>query len=380
MKKRTALLLVLVPAAVAFFMGERYELAKTSVYGHRAGKTVLYYVDPMDPRHTSDKPGIAPCGMNMEPVYGDDEKPKTSSDAAGPTLSGGSVKISPERQQMIGVRTDIVGIKAETRKIRTVGRVVADEARVYRLNAAVDGWIRETPNNSTGSFVKKGEVLASFYSTDVRTAQQTYIFGLSQIGRFQAPIVSKDAAGQLLPPAANTKQQADNLRSLGMSEAQLEELTRTRQFVESIKIISPVSGFILARNITPGLRFEKGTEWYRIADLSHVWVLADLFENEPYKLKAGARTTISLPGRSLLFTGIVSAVPPQFDPVSRTLKVRLDVDNPAFVLRPDMFVNVDFSVALPPAVTVPSEAVLDTGLKKTVFIDKGGGLFESPGS
>lgn len=374
MKRRTAIVFAVVLIIAAFIAGGRYESAHTSASAHPAGKRVLYYVDPMNPLHTSDKPGIAPCGMNMEPVYGDDPGPRTAPDAAGSAIPPGAVRISLERQQMIGVRTGTVEMRSETRRIRTVGRVVVDETRLFRLNSSVDGWIKETSNNSTGSFVKKGEVLASFYSPDFLTVEQAYL-ALGALDRFQSIAKAKPNA-QFDLTAVKVKQQVDVLRTFGMTDPQIEELARTRRFIESVQIVSPVSGFILARNISPGLRFEKGTEWFRIADLSRVWVVADLFENEPYRLKAGARATISLPGQDRLFTGTATDVPALFDPVSRALKVRLEVDNPALILRPDMFVDVGFPVALPRAVTVPSEAVLDTGLRKTVFIDKGGGLFE----
>ena len=155
----------------------------------------------------------------------------------------------------------------------------------------------------------------------------------------------------------------------------MEEIKRTRQFPESIKIVAPVDGFVLARNVSPGQKFERDTEWYRIADLRRVWILADVFENDAQYLHPGTHVRVSLPDQRKTLMGRVSDVLPQFDAATRTLKVRLEVDNPGYVLRPDMFVDVELPVAFSRAVVVPAGAVLDSGLKKTVFVERGEGLF-----
>jgi Cu(I)/Ag(I) efflux system membrane fusion protein len=161
-----------------------------------------------------------------------------------------------------------------------------------------------------------------------------------------------------------------------MTEHQLDEIRRTRQSPETVEIRAPEAGFILVRNLTLGQRFERGTELYRIADLSKVWILADVFEYEAQYLEVGKSVQGSLPNQKKTFQAKVSNVLPQFDEATRTLKVRLEADNPNYALRPNMFVDIELPVSLPPAVTVPADAVLDSGLKKTVFIDKGSGLFE----
>jgi RND family efflux transporter MFP subunit len=133
---------------------------------------------------------------------------------------------------------------------------------------------------------------------------------------------------------------------------------------------------VLARNAFTGLRFDRGTELFRIADLSKVWVLADVFENEAEYLKPGLQLKFTLPHQKKVFQAKVSDVLPQFDPATRTIKVRLEADNPGYALRPDMFVDVELPISLPPAIAVPADAVLDSGLKKTVFVDHGKGAFE----
>ena len=161
-----------------------------------------------------------------------------------------------------------------------------------------------------------------------------------------------------------------------MSEKQVEEIARTRQRTQNVQILAPAPGFILFRNISPGQKFSKGTELFKIADLRRVWVVMDLFENEARYFKPGTVAKILLPQQQKTFTGKVSATLPQFDPATRTLKVRLEVDNPGYILRPDMFTDVELPVTFPPAVTVPADAVLDSGLRKTVFVDRGNGFLE----
>jgi YHS domain-containing protein len=161
-----------------------------------------------------------------------------------------------------------------------------------------------------------------------------------------------------------------------MGKAQIEELIRTRKPVQEIIIRAPATSFILARNVSPELKFDPGFELYKLADLSRVWIVADLFGNEAQYVRPQEKAKVSLPDQQKVFEATVSNVPPQVDPASRALKVRLEVDNPGYILKPDMFVDVEFPINLPPAITVPADAVFDSGLRKTVFMDRGDGFFE----
>jgi YHS domain-containing protein len=138
-----------------------------------------------------------------------------------------------------------------------------------------------------------------------------------------------------------------------MSQQQIKELASTKQVTDKVFIMAPATGFIIARNVSPGQRFDKGAEWYRIADLSRVWVLADLFRNEAEYVRPGLKVRVTIPETKKTLHAVVSTVLPQFDATSRTLKVRLELDNPGYTLRPDMFVDVEFPVTLPSALTVP---------------------------
>lgn len=320
-----------------------------------------WYRSTSTPAAVSKVPGV---GTQSEPASGDDESSSVP----------GSVQISPEKQQRTGIRLASVAKISESHTLRVLGRVAPDETRVYRINAAVDGWIRETYSNTTGSIVKKNQVLASFYSPEFLSAQQAFIFALGSKDRFQKNV--KETIQQLTLTDRNVKQYRDSLRNIGMSDIQIEEIAETREYTESIQIRSPAAGFVTVRNVTTGLRFDKGTELYRIVDLSRVWVIADLFENEAPYFQPGRTVKVNLPQQKKTFTAKVSPVLPQFDPATRTLKVRLEADNPGYTLRPDMFVDVEIPVTLPPAVTVPAGAILDAGLRKTVFVASGNGIFE----
>jgi RND family efflux transporter MFP subunit len=314
-------------------------------------------------------------GLKPQPLNsGTDTVTDTDTDTS--SRPPGTVRITPERQQVIGVRTGIVGKAAVEHFIRTVGRIAPDEKRVYRLVAGTDGWIRETYSNDTGTLVKKDERLASFYSPQFRAAQLAYIslVGGSPDDRFH--VGGRQALAPSQQASVSLQTYIDALESLGMSQQQMKELAITKQLTDRVFIIAPATGFIIARNVSPGQQFEKGFEWYRIADLSRVWVLADLFPSEAGYTKPGLKARVTLPDQKKEFHATVAHVLPQFDPNSRTLKVRLELDNPGYVLRPDMFVDVEFPVTLPSALTVLADAVLDSGLKKTVFVDLGNGFFE----
>ena len=339
-------------------------------------RRVLYYVDPMHPAYKSDKPGIAPdCGMKLEPVY-EDGAGAPDREVADVTRPAGAVSINAEQQQLIGLRLATVEKTSGTRNVRLLGKVAADEERTYRLAAGTDGNIEETFGSPTGTLVKKDQKLASFVSQDFLTAEQTYLTSLVQAPQYKSEVVNEpDWRNQ------TAKLAYGRLRALGMSEAQLKQLATTRAVSDEIDIVSPVDGFVVSRNVASGQWMEKGAELYRITDLSRVVIYADAFENEAQYFRPGIVAKVMLPnannataGKTLRAT--VSKVLPQFDGVTRTMKVRLEVENPGFVLRPDMFVDVELPVPVPAGLSVPADALLDSGVKKRVFVERGSGWFE----
>jgi RND family efflux transporter MFP subunit len=312
--------------------------------------------------------------MRLVPVYADDDGQGAHSAGDNSARLAGTIHVSPDRLQAIGVRVGQVERVPVQHTLRILGQVAVDETRIYRLNAAVSGWIRETFPNSKGSLVKKDETLVAFYSPEFLSAEQALLYSLGALDRWQAS--GKETPEQIALTKANIQQAVDSLRNLGMGDIQIEEIKRTRQLTQNVEVRTPAAGFILERNVSPGQRFEQGTELYRIADLSHIWIMADMFENEVHYFKPGATATVFHPVQKTKLTARVSSVLPQFDPATRTLKVRLEAANPGFILRPDMFVDVEYPISLPAALTVPTEAILDTGLYRTVFVDVGDGYFE----
>jgi membrane fusion protein, copper/silver efflux system len=378
-KKILYVLLLFLFAAGTFLAGSWYNQHKTSANTHAGAPKPLYYVDPMHPAYKSDKPGIAPdCGMQLEPVYAGGLLATADAGNRPSSLSPEAVRIDPAKQQLFGVRISPVEESSGTYKVRLFGRVAPDEVSIYKLNAGIDGFIQDVSAATTGSLVKKDQTLATFSSPMAAMTIQTYILNLGAEDRFKKSAAEGSVEGQSLPSAnANIQQRTQQLQNLGMSLLQMEEIKRTRQFPENIKIVSPVDGFVLARNVSPGQKFERDTEWYRIADLRRVWILADVFENEAQYLHPGTHVRVSLPNQGKTLPGRVSDVLPQFDAATRTLKVRLEVDNPGYVLRPDMFVDVELPVAFSRAIVVPTSAVIDSGLKKMIFVERGEGLFAS---
>jgi membrane fusion protein, copper/silver efflux system len=378
MKKATFAVLLFLLVAGAFWAGSWYNQRAVARSSSTPGRKVLYYVDPMHPAYKSDKPGIAPdCGMQLEPVYADAGSAASGLDSGSSSPPPGVVTISPEKQQLMGVRVSRVEKAPGTYQLRLFGRVAPDEARIYKLNAGIEGYIQDVSPATTGSLVRKNQLLATFSAPTSTMTIQTYILNLGAEDRFKKSAAEGSVEGQALPSAnANIQQRIQQMQNLGMSTQQMEEIKRTRQVPESIQILAPANGFVLARNVSPGQKFERGAEWYRIADLSRVWILADVFENEAQYLHPGVGARVSLPSQGKAFRARVSEVLPQFDPATRTLKVRLEADNPGYLLRPDMFVDVELPIRFPPTITVPADAVLDSGLKKTVFVERGEGFFE----
>jgi len=277
------------------------------------------------------------------------------------SLPSGTVMISHDKQQMIGVRTRVAEKSVITTKLRFLGRVAADETRIFKVKAAVDGIIREVYPGTSGSMVKKGQPLASYYSPDIYAAEQGYLIA-----------VSSDRYGSNLQVQVNESR----LLYLGMSSSQIEELKKKGQILENIVLLSPATGFVLGRNVSPELRFQKGEELYKITALDRVWIFADIYESEARHFRPHTFVKVSHPQIGKELRAQVSNILPLFDAATRTLRVRLETDNPGFILRPDMFVDIELPVKMPPAIVVPSEAIIFSGLKKTVFVALGNGHFE----
>jgi Cu(I)/Ag(I) efflux system membrane fusion protein len=381
MNKWAQSIVAVVLAAGFFLAGVWYNQRATVKGAVHEGRRILYWQDPMHPAYKSDKPGIAPdCGMRLVPVYADSESgsgdghasssSESESERGSASSSTGSVHITARQQRSIGLETETVTASAGAQTLRVLGRVAVDQARIYPLVAAIDGWIRQAGPIVTGEIVRKDEVLATFYNREFLTAQQSYLYALGTMDRNNK---SGEGENQMNLTEAQRRGAEENLESLGMSEAQLREVARTRQIARDIEFRSPVAGLVVDRKAFSGLRFSRGEELFRIADIHHVWIVADVFENDARLLRAARSATVRYQDREL--PARISNVLPLFDPGSRALKVRLETDNPGYVLRPDMFVDVEFQVSLPQGIAVPVDAVIDSGLRKTVYVQTADGGF-----
>ena len=372
-KPRNAALLFFV-VLVSFLAGRWFTTPHAGETATADGRRILYYHDPMHPSYKSDKPGIAPdCGMQLEPVYADSGPSAQASRDDPASSTPDNVQISAEKKQLIGVRLAEVEKTSGNRVLRTLGRVVPDEDRIYRIVAGTEGWVRQlVPGGTTGSVVQKDQLLAMTYNRELLTAEQTFLYTTNLRDGNKPQRVDN------LEPPVNAQMQSakDNLRTLGMSDLQIGELAKSRKVSADLDIRAPVTGLIVARATFPGLRFDRGTELYRLVDLSHVWILADLFENETQHFRQGTTARVLLPHQHKTFTARVSDAPPQFDPSTRTLKVRLEAQNPGFALRPDMFVDVELQLNAPAAITVPADAVIDSGRRKVVYVERANAGFE----
>ena len=380
MKRIIALTIVAVALAAGSFAGGA-RWADQSGAARPSAHAATVYTCPMHPDYRSDHVGNCPsCGMPLEAVR---EGAPTGGDAASHAVRHGAVQVSAERQQAIGVRVGIVERKAATRLLRTTGRVAADENRTYPIVAAVAGWIRNVESVAAGDTVKKDQVLASFLAPELefRNAQQSYYTGLEAFYRMAVtqsqPQPQSQSRGHAAGGGAGViDRMADELRIMGVSNAQLRDMAARREVVADIRVESPVDGIVLKRSVSPGLRFDRGFEFYRIADLNRVWILADVYRHQIPFIRRGASARITTAEASRRLTATVSPAEPIFDEATQTLKVRLEAANSQRALKPGMFVDLEFPIDLPATIVVPADAIVDSGLRKTVFVDCGGGHFE----
>ncbi len=318
-------------------------------------RQVLYYVDPMHPAYTSDRPGIAPdCGMQLVPVY------------SGGTAERGTLTIDAQQQQWIGLRTEAAAANSGSAPLRVLGRVAADESHVYSLNSGVDGWIRQTMHDDVGTRVHRDDTLATFYSPEFVALEQGYLVATERM-----------AGGVRQQAAPGTQSTAARLRDYGMGEKQIAAIAATRQMPETVDITAPADGVIEARNVHAGQRFQKNAELYRIADLAHVWINADVVDQEARLFKPGQTVVVRLPGQDgrVLHARVAQALA-QSEGDSGTTRVRLEAPNPGLILRPGMTVDIELEAHGPAGVSVPAEAVLDRGSFQRVYVDLGRGRFD----
>jgi RND family efflux transporter MFP subunit len=327
----------------------------------------------MDAAFRSSKPGKAPCGMDLVPVYADEVG---KSLVSAQEQEGSAVRIDASLQRLYGIRLAKAQRGQGKGTIHVFARVAPDETRIYRINFGTEGFVKETHDDAVGNFVTKNQHLAVVYSPDFLTYAGGYLAANERSPGVSTSTKEKPATTNV-EGIASLQARADRLRILGMSEAQIDEISRTHKLPEDVYVVSPVDGFILSRNIAPGVRFSKESDLYSIADLSHIWILAEVFGRDAMAFRPGVAVRATQPDTGESFMAKVSNVLPEVDPATRAMKVRLEADNPGFKLRPEMFVSVDLPVSLPAGISVPVGSILDSGLSKRVFVQTSEGVFQS---
>ncbi len=329
-------------------------------------RKVLYWYDPMHPAYKSDKPGIAPdCGMTLVPKYAEDQ-----SLAKMPV---GTVTISPEKQVLAGVRTAVVQRKSLVRDIRTTAQIVADETRIAHVHVKVAGYVDQVYVDFVGQLVKKGQPLFTLYSPDLVSTQEEYLIAKRGNATLaNAPFQEISQGSQSLLQSARQR-----LKLWDISDDQIKELDETGKVSKDLTFYSPITGFVTDRKVFPQTSVTPDTELYTVWDLSTVWADADIYEYEVPFVRLGQRVTLTLsyyPGKT--YSGNISYIYPTVDPQTRTVKVRVQIPNPGFVLKPQMFADAQLRVDYGTKILVPQEAVLNSGTEQHVFVVHDGGVFE----
>ena len=334
---------------------------KQGKVGGTAGSEVKKWRSPMDPTYVRDAPGKDYMGHDLVPVQEGGE-------------ATGEIKIDPVTIQNMGVRTEMVGKRTLQRTVRAVGLVTSEDDRQYSVNAKIEGWVQHLLVNQLGQPVKKGQPLMEIYSPDLVAAQQEYLLAVENRRRLAASPYPEIAAGAgRLLEAARTR-----LRYWDISPDQIKEMERSGQVRKTLTLYSEHEGVVTSKKVLEGARIMPGEELLQIADLSRVWINANIYEYELPWVKVGQKVRVELPfaaGKPI--DGSITYIYPYLENETRTAKARIEVANPGLSLKPEMYANV--AIATDPVadtVAIPVAAVLNSGKGQTVFVVLGEGRFE----
>jgi len=286
------------------------------------------------------------------------------------------VTIRPEQIQLIGVKTGPVEKKPMRKTIRAVGRIDYNENGLSAVNLRFGGWVERLYVSATGGVVNAGDPLLAVYSPELLEAQRSYLLAVESAPGAAA---GKGATPGAPPSAMEQGRQSARMRLLllGFTEEQLAELEAKKEPQTAVTVHSKSQGVVVKRNVVAGSYLEPGKDLYELADLSTVWILADLYEFEIPLVKVGQEANIhlsALPGES--FTGKVSFIHPVLNEATRTVRVRIETPNPDGRLKPAMYADVSIEVDLGERLVIDDQAILDTGTRQIVFVARGGGRFD----
>lgn len=370
MNKGAAWGLVIVMLAAAggggYWIGQRNAADAGAAAGSATGeRKPLYYRNPMGLPDTSPVPKKDPMGMDYIPVFAGDQPDEPA--------AANQLKISTDKVQKLGVRTEAAQLRSLDRIVRAAGRVEPDERRIYAISPKFEGYVERLHVNATGQPVGKGQALFDVYSPELVSAQREYAIAAQGVESL------KEANGQA---RSSMQQLAESsllrLRNWDISEEQIKALAKSGEARRTLTFRSPVSGIITEKKALQGMRFMPGEALYQVADLSAVWVVADVFEQDIAAVAPGAKANIRINAYpDKVFEGRIAYVYPTLNTATRTIPVRIELPNPGLLLKPAMFAQVELPVAAKgDVVTVPLSAVIDSGTRQIVLVQAGEGRFE----
>lgn len=376
MNKASGLALGVIVAALAagagYYVGNRASASHATAAvstapesgAAKTDKKLLYYRNPMGLADTSPVPKKDPMGMDYIPVYaGDDE--------AAPAASG-QVRISADKVQQLGVRTEPVQKRTLDTVIRAAGRVEVDESRLATVAPKFEGYVERLHVNLTGQPVARGQALFELYSPELVSAQREYAIALQGVQSLKGASNEVQAGMQQLASAS-----LQRLKNWDVPDEQIKLLASTGEARRTLTLRSPVAGIVMEKKAVQGMRFMPGEMLYQVADLSSVWVIADVAEQDIGQLRVGAKAQVRINAYpDKLFSGTVRYVYPTLNAQTRTVPVRLELANPGGLLKPAMYAQVEAMVPSRGAVlTVPVSAVIDSGTRQVVLLSQGEGRF-----
>jgi membrane fusion protein, copper/silver efflux system len=387
--RRLSLLLLVAGAfaAGALLAPRLFPTGGSGARGPLAPVRAAGYYCPMHPTYVSDRPGDCPiCGMRLARIEstpapaggargagGGADVPSAPAPGAGagPVTDRTTIHVPARKQELIGVRTGVVRRLPLRRSLRAPAVIAADETRLHHIHSKAEGWIEKLYVSAAGEHVRRGQPLFDLYSPALLAAQEEHLIAL----RARAAAPSRDEAAGMAEALLESSRR--RLLLLDLTPAQVDALEASGQPQRVVTFQAPVTGYVIGREVAPGERIEAGTTLLDVADLSRVWVIASLYENDLPFVHAGQTGTVSLdylPGRT--FEGRVTLVAPVVDETTRTVKVRLEFANPGGALKPGMFAEAVLEADLGARLQVPESAVLSSGVRDLVFVARADGGFE----
>lgn len=329
-------------------------------------KKLLYYRNPMGLPDTSPVPKKDPMGMDYIAVYAGDS---ADDDAASPN----QIHLSTQKVQRLGVRTEAAQLRSLDKVVRAAGRIEPDERRIAMVSPKFEGYVERLHVNTTGQFVSKGQPLFEVYSPELVSVQREYAIAVQGAESLK----SADSPAQL-GMARLVESSLQRLKNWDISEDQVKALMASGDTKRTMTFRSPVAGVVTEKKATQGMRFMPGEALYQISDLSAIWVIADVFEQDLGSIKTGAKAKIKINAYpEKVFSGTVTYVYPTLKPETRTVPVRVELANPGGLLKPGMFAELELPVAAKGRViTVPASAVIDSGIRQIVLIQLKEGRFK----